>query len=76
MNRLDLNHEHLAHHEDWVGNNVTFTCPLCDKVFIVSGSLHRGTRACPNCGESTGHVQGKSDSGGRAWLEWQPSLGS
>jgi hypothetical protein len=25
--------------EDWEGNNVAFTCPLCKKVFIVSAHL-------------------------------------
>ena len=69
MNRLDLNPNHLAHHEDWEGEHAAFTCPGCGKVFIVCGSIHEGRRPCPNCGESTGHVQGKRQDGGKAWLE-------
>jgi hypothetical protein len=34
--------------EDWEGNNAAFTCLLCKKVFLVSGLLHEGRRACPN----------------------------
>jgi hypothetical protein len=34
--------------EDWEGNNAAFTCPLCKKVFLVSGLLHEGRRDCPN----------------------------
>lgn len=70
MKRLDLNPGHLAHHEDWEGEHAAFTCPACEKVFIVSGRLHKGQRQCPNCGGSTGHVQGKRQDGGTAWLEW------
>ncbi len=71
MNRLDLNPKHLAHHEDWEGGHAAFTCPECEKVFIVSAALHEGRRMCPNCGNSTGHVEGRRESGGSAWLEWK-----
>jgi ribosomal protein S27AE len=40
--------------EDWEGNNIAITCPACGKVFIVSGLIHKGRRACPKCGKSTG----------------------
>lgn len=70
MNRLDLNPGHLAHHEDWDGDHAAFTCPACEKVFIVTGALHDGKRTCPNCGKCTGHVRGRRESGGTAWLEW------
>ena len=33
----------LEHNEDWEGNNAAFTCPLCQKVFIVSHTrMHLG----------------------------------
>lgn len=70
MNRLDLHPDHLALHEDWEGANAAFTCPSCNKVFIVSKQIHRGARACPNCGRATGHVDGARKSNGKAWLEW------
>lgn len=71
MNRLDLNRQHLAHHEDWQGDSVAFTCPRCEKVFIVSGTLHSGGRACPNCQRATGHLEDDADGGVRAWIEWE-----
>jgi hypothetical protein len=33
--------------EDWEGNNAAFSCPACNKVFIVSALLHGGQRECP-----------------------------
>ena len=56
--------------EDWEGNNAAFICPVCNKVFIVSGIIHKGARRCPSCGKSTGHVEGGRKGGGRAWIEW------
>jgi NAD-dependent SIR2 family protein deacetylase len=60
---------------DFHGNNAAFRCPLCHKVFIVSGLfndrkngyIRKGVRKCPKCGESKGHcdIQGY-----KAWLEW------
>ena len=73
MPMRDLSPTSLAMDEDWEGNNAAFTCPHCGKVFIVSGSrVHRGKRACPNCGRSTGilSLKGGRKSGGRARLEW------
>ncbi len=38
--------------EDWVGDSVAVTCPVCGKVYISSGSLHPDGRRCPNCDQS------------------------
>jgi len=73
MERRELDPNHLADDEDWEGNNAAFRCPLCGKVFIVSGSrVHGGVRACPKCGRSTGRcdIKGKMG-GGSASIEWQ-----
>ena len=61
----------LEHDEDWEGNNAAFKCPHCSKVFLVSGTLHKGVRKCPECGKSTGRcdIKGKK-SGGTASIEW------
>ena len=42
----------LGQAEDWEGNNIAVTCPVCGKVYIVSARIHRGKRACPtpSCG--------------------------
>jgi predicted RNA-binding Zn-ribbon protein involved in translation (DUF1610 family) len=56
--------------DDWQGNNAAFTCPLCRKVFIVSGRLHKQGRQCPECGKSTGFVKGGRKSKGTARIEW------
>lgn len=55
---------------DFLGNNAAFTCPMCNKVFIVSGFLSDRKRQCPNCGKSTGYVKGGAKSGGRAFIEY------
>jgi hypothetical protein len=59
--------------EDWEGNNATFTCLVCARVFIVSGLIHRQDgRKCPDCGKSTARVQGsKNTPGGSASIEWE-----
>jgi predicted RNA-binding Zn-ribbon protein involved in translation (DUF1610 family) len=69
--------ENLGQNEDWEGNNAAFTCPLCQKVFIVSDTrMHvgpqkeKGYRKCPACGKSTGRVNGGRKSGGTASIEW------
>lgn len=56
--------------EDWEGNNASFTCPVCKKVFIVSGHLHRGERKCPFCNKSIAHIKGGRMNNGSAWIEW------
>ena len=69
MTRRDLEPLTLGQGDDWVGNNAAFTCPVCGKVFLVSGPLHRNGRACPSCGRSTAHIKGGAKSGGTAWIE-------
>ena len=70
MARHEIDQQSSARDEDWVGNNAAFTCPKCGKVFLVSGFMHKGHRACPQCGESTGHVKGGKESDGVAYIEW------
>ena len=70
IRRLDP--KKLSHDEDWEGNIAAFKCPLCGKVFIVSGSsAHGGVRKCPECARSIGRCDmlGKN-SGGIASIEW------
>ena len=68
-----LNPDEMPHYADWEGNNAAFSCPICGKVFIVSGQLHNGTRDCPSCGKSTGNVSGGKKSGGSAYLRYDDS---
>jgi predicted RNA-binding Zn-ribbon protein involved in translation (DUF1610 family) len=65
----------MARDEDWAGNNAAFSCPVCGKVFLVSGSskIHNGSRECPNCHKSTGYVEGGQKGGGSARIEWKIS---
>lgn len=70
MSTKKLNPNNLTRDEDWEGNNASFKCPHCDKVFIVSEMIHKGVRDCPKCGKSTGRVKGGRKSGGAASLEW------
>jgi predicted RNA-binding Zn-ribbon protein involved in translation (DUF1610 family) len=68
-----LDPKKLGDDEDWEGNNAAFRCPVCGKVFLVSGSrVHRGERPCPKCGKSTGRISTKGGrlSSGTASLEW------
>jgi predicted RNA-binding Zn-ribbon protein involved in translation (DUF1610 family) len=60
--------------EDWEGNNAAFSCPTCNKVFIVSALLHGGQRECPNCGKSKGYVHGSKQAGGSASITWDNSI--
>ncbi len=60
--------------EDYFGNNIAVTCPLCSKVFVVSSFFppkSDGTRMCPQCGKSKATVKGGAKSGGTAYIEWQ-----
>ena len=66
MGRREIDAQTPARDEDWVGNNAVFTCPKCGKVFLVSGHLHKDGRACPQCKESIGHVEGGKKSSGTA----------
>jgi predicted RNA-binding Zn-ribbon protein involved in translation (DUF1610 family) len=72
MPEILLDPNNLGHGEDWEGNNVAFTCPLCGKVFIVSGApmIHGGRRSCPACGKSEGWVDGGRKSEGHAGIRW------
>lgn len=54
--RRELNRKQLGLLEDWQGNNIALACPVCLKVFIVSGMIHRKGRECPNCGKSRAFV--------------------
>jgi len=62
----------LRQDEDWEGNNIAVTCPVCKKIYLISGApqIHDGTRKCPNCGKSEGTVQGGRKSGGTASVSW------
>jgi len=51
-----LDKEKLGHLEDWSGNNIAFNCPVCGKVFVVSGLYDKNGRPCPNCGKSKGFI--------------------
>ena len=71
--RKDLDPQKPDKPNDWEGNNAAFTCPLCHKVFIVSGIIHRGGRDCPECQGSHGRVVGGKRKGGSAYIEWSDS---
>ncbi len=73
----NLNPTGLEQDEDWEGNNAAFTCPVCQKVFIVSDTrMHigpqkeRGYRECPSCAKSLARVNGGRKSRGTASIEW------
>jgi hypothetical protein len=65
-------HGAFEKHEDWVGNNAAFTCPLpdCGKVYIASALIHKEGRECPACGLSKAFVTGSQSKDGKAWIEW------
>ena len=52
MPKRDLHKENLSQTWDWYGNNVAITCPVCKKVYLTSGNLHRKGRSCPVCCKS------------------------
>jgi hypothetical protein len=60
------------HDEDWYGNNVAVTCPVCGKVYIGSSFLDGGIRRCPEpqCGRSMVRVATQAQGGG-AIIEWE-----
>ena len=60
------------HDEDWYGNNVAVTCPVCGKVYIGSSFLDGGLRRCPEpqCGRSMVRVATQAQGGG-AIIEWE-----
>jgi transcription elongation factor Elf1 len=56
--------------EDVYGNNAAVACPLCGKVYIVSGLVNKKNgRRCPSCGRSTAQFK---DKGGQkiATVSW------
>ena len=57
--------------EDWEGNNVAVSFPVCTKVYVASGYLHDGRRACPACGQSEVIIEGGRSSEGTAVLSWR-----
>ncbi len=69
MKTKNLNARHPGLKEDWLGNNAAFECPVCGKVYLVSG-LAKPVRTCPNCGQSHGHVTGSGQGGGKAFVVW------
>ncbi len=71
-----LDPSNLERREDWEGNNAAFACPVCDKVFIVSGLIHHGRRPCPDCGQSVGYCEGGKIAGGQARIEWPDGEGA
>jgi hypothetical protein len=68
IRKIDV--ELIAKDEDFVGNNAAFICPICGKVFIVSGMLHKFGRPCPGCRKSTAYVSGSHKNNGEARIEW------
>ena len=62
-----LTKQNPGHLEDWRGNNIALNCPVCGKVYIVSGLADQKGRECPNCGKSRGFVDKQGDA---ATVEW------
>jgi Zn finger protein HypA/HybF involved in hydrogenase expression len=63
----ELDPNNLSEFEDWIGNNAAFRCDACERVFVVSGFLHKHGRLCPHCKNTKAFVKGgKTD--GRAWI--------
>jgi hypothetical protein len=70
MKTKELDPQNLGQKEDWFGNNAAFECPVCGKVYVVSGFLNKGERSCPGCGKSRGHLAGSQGAGGKAIITW------
>ncbi|MCK8603640.1 hypothetical protein [Desulfoferrobacter suflitae] len=77
MSIKNLDPNGLEQNKDWEGNNAAFTCPVCQKVFIVSDTrMHvgprkeKGYRKCAACARSWDRVTGERKSGGTASIEW------
>jgi predicted GNAT family N-acyltransferase len=68
MPKKSLEKATLGQHEDWYGNNAAVCCPVCCKVFIVSGFLNKGQRQCPRCHESTANITAEE-----LTIEWHDS---
>ena len=63
------NSEKDAH---WYGDNAAFTCPVCNRIFLVCGHLRPNGQQCPppGCGRSYAYVHGRLESGGIAVITW------
>lgn len=70
MKRINLSSTEPDLTYDWYGNNAAFTCPHCNKVFIVSALLNKQGRECPKCSKSTGHINGSINTNGNAFIEY------
>jgi phage FluMu protein Com len=64
-----LNKNALSRDEDWFGNNAAVRCPVCGRVFVVSGFIKKGQRQCPNCQKSTAHITKE-----QATIEWSDAV--
>jgi len=69
MKTKNLNARQPGLKEDWLADNAAFECPVCGKVYLVSGSINP-VRTCPNCGQSHGHITGSRQGGGKAFVVW------
>lgn len=77
MPRLDFDRNNPPENGDWVGNNAAFTCPLCERVFIVTTmpSIHDGQRTCPACARSTPFVTGgRLNPAAQAFITWEDAV--
>jgi hypothetical protein len=71
MNIRQLDPKNLAKNEDWDGFVIAVTCPVCEKVYVVSGHSHRQGRPCPGCGKSQAFVRKESGQEGTASIRWE-----
>ena len=69
MKIKELEPQKLGHKEDWLGNNAALECPVCGKVYIVSGFI-KHERRCPGCGISRALITGAASKGGKAIITW------
>jgi hypothetical protein len=69
MKTKNLNARQPGLKEDWLGDSAAIECPVCGKVYLVSGSINP-VRTCPNCGQSHGHITGSRQGGGKAFVVW------
>ena len=67
MQKIFLDQKNLKKNQDWLGNNIAVTCPVCGKVYLASYFLNRNKgRDCPGCGKSKAFVGKKGEP---AWIE-------
>ena len=63
--RRELNRDQTGLLEDWQSSNIAIACPVCLKVFIVSGMIHRNDRGMPELWQVEGVRQ----------LRWKVRIG-